>query len=112
MKEKLIELIEDTLQEWECDVSDKTISEIAEHLIQNGVLVPPCKVGDEVWVVFEWDSEPMQGEITMVQQQFDKSWNLWVSRHLAFNATAIGETVFFSREEAEKKLKERERCQT
>lgn len=48
----------------------------------------------------------------MVQQQFDKSWNLWVSRHLVFNATAIGETVFFSREEAEKKLKECERCQT
>lgn len=43
MKEKLIELIEDTLQEWECDVSDKTISEIAEHLIQNGVVILPCK---------------------------------------------------------------------
>lgn len=50
MCNKLIELIEDTLKDWECDVSDKTISEIAEHLIDNGVIVLPCKVGDKVAV--------------------------------------------------------------
>ncbi len=49
-KDRLVELIEDTLQEWECDVSEKTISEIAEYLIENGVIVPPCKVGDIVAV--------------------------------------------------------------
>lgn len=51
MRDRLIELIEDTLQEWECDVSEKTISEIAEHLIENGVIVPPCNVGDVVYVI-------------------------------------------------------------
>ena len=50
MRDRLIELIKDTLQEWECDVSEKTISEIAEHLIENGVIVLPCKVGDKVAV--------------------------------------------------------------
>lgn len=106
MKEKLNELLDTMIDENEG--KNLTTEKIADYLIQNGILVPPCKVGDEVWVVFEWDSELMQGEITMVQQQFDESWNLWVSRHLVFNATAIGETVFLSREEAEKKLKERE----
>ena len=53
-KDRLIELIEDTLQEWECDVSEKTISEIAEHLIENGVIVPPCKVGDTVYKIVKF----------------------------------------------------------
>lgn len=42
-RERLIELLEDTLHEWESDVSVQTLTEIAEHLIENGVIVPPCK---------------------------------------------------------------------
>jgi hypothetical protein len=29
----------------------------ADHLIENGVIVPPCKVGDEIWVVETEDGE-------------------------------------------------------
>jgi hypothetical protein len=29
---------------------------IADYLIANGVIVPPCKVGDEIWVVEEGDT--------------------------------------------------------
>ena len=43
MKNRLKDLIEDTLQEWECDVSDKTIEQISEHLVENGVIVPSNK---------------------------------------------------------------------
>lgn len=28
---------------------------VADHLIKNGVIVPPCKVGDGIWVVEEDD---------------------------------------------------------
>lgn len=42
---KLIELLEDTLKDWECDVQDKTLNEIADHLIENGVTVIPCTIG-------------------------------------------------------------------
>ena len=45
-RDRLIELLEDTLHEWECDVQDETLSQIADHLLANGVIVPPCKVGD------------------------------------------------------------------
>lgn len=44
MLERLKELLEDTLLDWECDVSKETVSEIAEHLIENGVIVTPCVV--------------------------------------------------------------------
>ena len=43
-RDRLIELLEDTLHEWECDVQTETLSLIAEHLLANGVIVPiRCK---------------------------------------------------------------------
>ena len=51
MTDRLVKLLEDTLHEWECDVQPETLSQIAEHLIENGVVVPPCKVGDTVYKV-------------------------------------------------------------
>lgn len=44
-RDRLIELLEDTLHEWKCDVQDETLSQIAEHLIENGVIVLPCEKG-------------------------------------------------------------------
>ena len=32
---------------------------VADYLITNGVIVPPCKVGDEVWVIDYEDGEPI-----------------------------------------------------
>ena len=49
--DRLVELLKDTLHEWECDVSIKTVTEIAEHLISNGVIVLPCKVDDIVYYI-------------------------------------------------------------
>ena len=43
MRDRLVELIKDTLQEWECDVSIETIEQISDHLVENGVIVPPYK---------------------------------------------------------------------
>ena len=50
-RDRLVELLKDTLHEWECDVSIKTVTEIAEHLISNGVIVLPCKVDDTVYYI-------------------------------------------------------------
>ena len=51
VRDRLIEILQDTLHEWECDVSIKTLTEIAEHLIENGVICLPCNVGDKVWYI-------------------------------------------------------------
>lgn len=45
MKERLIELIQEAV-----DGCARYWAElIAEHLIANGAIVPPCKVGDDIW---------------------------------------------------------------
>lgn len=51
MRDRLIELLDDTLKEWECDVQPETVLQIAEYLLENGVIVPPCKVGDTVYLI-------------------------------------------------------------
>lgn len=82
----------------------------ADHLLANGVIVPPCKVGDTVYfdTYLRGDSvgvrphkvievkcviitEPSKGGIRAEISDWD-----------------FGKTVFFTREEAEKALKERE----
>ena len=103
MKNRLIELLEGTLEDWECDVSDKTISEIAEHLIENGVIASPCKVGDKI---YQTDGiriyESTINEITFTTQ---KIICVCVTENIAFDETAIGKSIFFDKKEAQAKLK-------
>lgn len=121
MKNRLKDLIKDTLQEWECDVSNNTIEQIAGHLIENGVIVPPCKVGQTVYVPWAWGGEkgiasPLVECIQIVRDT--KLCGFFIdmkSDDTAFNDVYgfwrtfadIGKTIFLTREEAEKALAER-----
>ena len=104
-RDRLIEILQDTLHEWECDVSIKTLTEIAEHLLANGVIVPPCKVGQIVWLVRDGKIEETTVEKIVLK---DKGLYLKLLCNSFYETTcrSIGKTVFLTREEAEKKLKE------
>lgn len=44
IRDRLVELLKDTLHEWECDIQPETVSQIADHLIENEVVpVVKCK---------------------------------------------------------------------
>ena len=103
-RERLIELLEDTLHEWESDVSVQTLTEIAEHLIENGVIVPPCKVGDICW--FIRSNKIIKTTIEKIVLK-EKGLYLKLSCNSLYETTcrSIGKTVFFTYEEAEKTLK-------
>ena len=125
MKDKLIELLKDTLHEWECEAQPETIAQIAEHLIENGVLIPPCKVGDTLWVLWSL-TKAQKKEIYPVEayalRYDDKKNNLRVCVEGCFKIEkydghythfyrgtfaweSIGKTIFRTREEAEQALK-------
>jgi hypothetical protein len=96
----------------------------ADHLLDAGVIVPPCKVGDMVhakacWWMDGTDIADYQiTNITITQNKngawtrkyramrfFDgKTWD----KQLNFSFDDIGKTIFLTREEAEKVLVERE----
>lgn len=110
MRKRLIEILEDTLNEWECDVSIKTLTDIADHLIENGVIILPCKIGDTVYkchtVNFKHTGEITKRTIKQITFSAftvtDDGESGW------FDIDNLGKTVFLTREEAEKALKERD----
>ena len=125
-RDRLIELLEDTLHEWECDVQTETLSQIAEHLIANGVIVPPCKVGDtvyiknrpliisflhienEVYYVVQFDCDDC-GDCPFYEDEvsFEGEHDCITNGYIQFTEKDIGKTVFLTKEEAEKALAER-----
>ena len=86
------------------------INKIADHLIANGVIVPPCKAGDVVW--FE-----LYGQIesaTIYHCTYESSHRGFLlsgsyakdtrGLELSFDQNSLGKTVFLDREEAEQAL--------
>ena len=107
-RDRLIEILQDTLHEWECDVSIKTLTEITEHLIANGVICPPCKVGQIVWLVRDGKIEETTVEKIVLK---DKGLYLKLLCNSFYETTcrSIGKTVFLTREEAERALERSKR---
>lgn len=50
MRDSLVELIKEAHTKWSYSIGDFE-SVCADHLIENGVIVPPCKVGQTVYVI-------------------------------------------------------------
>lgn len=99
-RERLIELIYNA--DNDCTLSWSEI--IADYLLERGVIVPPCKVGDKLYVLLcgveEWRVQDISlsyvsnGEIC--------------SMPLNILNNAIGRCAFLTREEAQQALKERD----
>lgn len=109
MRDRLIELID------ECrsieGVSMELVEKQADYLLANGVIVPPCKVGDAVWFELNGQIESAviyhctyalsnRGGVLSVAYAKDTR-----GLELSFNANSIGKAVFLTSEEAEQALK-------
>jgi hypothetical protein len=79
---------------------------LADHLLANGVIVPPCKVGQKVYYPIRHTNEVAQ--LFVREIVYTSSKIQFYASYLVFTVDAIGKTVFLTREEAEKVLKEAE----
>lgn len=92
-------------------ISKPIAKKIAEGLLKNGVIVPPCKVGDTVYFpCLDEDAEGFidKGMVYAVSKCEDTVWfSVRYLSGLRYDHTAndYGRTVFLSREEAEAALK-------
>ena len=114
MRDRLVKLLDGFTDNHYCWTDD----ELADHLIANCVIVPPCKVGDTVYMIGTnikqnyvysgWDSlneKPVyNAEETITYFVYEKIVpNIeWVF----INFYTIGKTVFLTKDQAEQKLKE------
>ena len=123
MRDRLIEILKRfctddckiTHQCGYCDFGDLTVcpSAVADHLLANGVIVPPCKVGD-ITYVFDYEVNnhletkfrgiaPSVVEAIVIEDE-----GLWIeNEHAKYHISSVGELIFLTKEEAEKALAER-----
>ena len=112
MRDRLIELIQTSVggcaRHW--------AEVIADHLLDEGVIVPPCKVGDVVWFVYtpKWPANPAdKGKWFMSEDGVQRiiygakglsmeTWNMGT-----IPVSKIGTKLFLTREEAARALAER-----
>lgn len=114
MKERLVELVKNAHDEQKYLTSDKSINAIADYLLENGVIVLPCKVGDIVYKVYDIESvhrQILELEVLMIEVGIQSKVCLKTTKKYRYNfdkATFedFGKTIFFTREEAQAKLKE------
>lgn len=111
-RERLIELIRKAKKNTKgasCDLEREML--FADFLLANGVIVPPCKVGQTVYVINSlFVSEYLIKEIAYDDIFFrfycENNEYAIEHRHFMFFDERIGKTVFLPREEAEKALSE------
>ncbi len=133
MRDRLIELIAQIEREYaeyhsDCEEAGVTIMTsfedmLADHLLAEGVIVPPCKVGDTVYKVVNDKrvKKPYECKVVGFWYSADERCN---NVHLVRYVNDIfdssfsipfadfGKTVFLTREEAEKALERRENDNT
>lgn len=116
MRDRLIELISDKenelLRSYPYTTDEYRTACIADHLIENGVILPPCNVGDTVYWILPYFNEWYVSEDTVTEVG---SKGFWVSEFPYADGMndftswdEFGKTVFLTREDAVKALRERE----
>ena len=116
MRERLIQL----MQDWGTANTDSfPFESVADHLLANGIIVPPCKVGDSCYPLDaserELTCEEKISRITISEKNiiigYYEHWDYhnrcrktdnW---RLPLRTRILGKGVFLTREEAEKALK-------
>ena len=115
MRDRLIEL----MQEWGNKNTDSFPFEgVADYLLENGVIVPPCKVGDAVWVNSTFGT--IKARVVEIIVDVNNKFLMKIHYDLIYcykerintkgqvgyteDKFEFGKTVFLTKEEAEKAL--------
>lgn len=83
---------------------------IANYLLANGVIVPPCKVGDVLWIP-SVNSNKVYSKVVkdiLIREKDGEVGKYIYASSAYFPFENIGKSIFLTREEAEAKLKGRE----
>lgn len=87
-----------------CDyvpIADVDFDNLADYLLANGVIHIPCKIGD---IVYQKDGLRIY-ELTILDISLRKNKPYYETESIDFDDDAFGESIFFTKEEAERALK-------
>ena len=111
MRDRLIELL--NVAVGDSNLTDGEIKIVADYLLENGVIVPPCKIGDKVYFVSRNSGKPTgvidEVEIVMIGKIESGFCAKGKLNGITFDIMPHFEidnySFFLSREEAEQALK-------
>ena len=86
-----------------CTAYEKSVK-TADYLLANGIIVPQHQIGERI---YQTDGTRIY-ESSIHEITYTASKVVYVTESIVFDESAIGTRIFFSREEAEAKLKESE----
>lgn len=102
MRDRLLHLIHEAEEKF----TDRPVLDIekfvADYLIENGVVVLLCKVGDRV---YQTDGVRIY-ELEVLDMSIYKNMPYYETESIDFDTRAIGTSIFLTKAEAEQKLKE------
>ena len=105
MRDRLIELMLKSNEKF-ADVDctpEEAIVILADYLIENGVIVLPCKIGDKLYFLYGSKVFNLTVEKIVIKEDgmflVDKAFNDW------YSIEELGKTLYLSEEEAEQALK-------
>ena len=110
-RERLVEILKDNQGDNTYYITNAATLEIVDVLLENGVVVLPCKVGDTVYEICErrrsgkWQKAIVERVVHRIEIGIDKILTARCGTTTYVYLSRLGETVFLTREEAEKALK-------
>ena len=119
-RQRLVELVDNFCKkELGTQFYKSVLEKLADHLLDNGIVVPPVKVGQTVFVISRYyvgDWEIYQCEVDAITIYDKNTFISCIAKDVRFgklnfglNISEFGKTVFLTREEAEKMLKGEEK---
>ena len=112
-RERLIELLEEENAFSRYITADERREMLADHLLANGVIVPPVELGSRHKIYIPVGGTTVVYETKVYGIGIDEDGDTVINPKeypeevITINGYNLGKTVFLSREEAEKALKER-----
>ena len=116
-RERLIEILKDNQGDSTYYMTDEAAQSVADVLLENGVVVLPCKINDHVWFIksaFSVLVKPLEARIIAIRGiSIDRiilfgAITLYNDLSRSFTSNDIGTKVFLTKKEAEAALKEME----
>ena len=107
-RKRLVELTNNFLkEELGMNIHTDILEKHADHLLDNGIVVPPVKVGQTVYIITQVSKTIRETKVIGIWNG-EHEYSI-ITRIGTIHRNAIGETVFTSREDAVKALKGEEK---
>lgn len=113
-RERLIDILKNNQDDNTYYMTDMAANKITDVLLKNGVVVPPVKIGQKLWDIYfnrprEWEVCYLgfNGEEWFITLKYFKNKAVFASKQI--HEKYLGKLFYFTREDAEKDIKEREK---